>query len=443
MKHTKNKYIVALCAIFTFFSCERIAIDDQNISSADQKTGSAILNVITRTASGDNDGNTIIAQGRIYIFNSAGKCIQLLSTNEENGEATTHLSAGSYTLYAVGGDDLSRFTLPTQASATPSSVITLLEGKVMDDLLMKSINVELKDGETVSQSLELKHKVICLNEVEIKKIPIDATRVEVSIAPLYSSVQLNGEYPSSPTEVYKIELEKQDDDGTWRATPNQMLFPSKGNPTITVKIAIGKGDMEYSYQITQALYANQHVVIRGTYKAETGVSLTGILTDGGWDEDCNIEFEVDNENIVYNPVQGNFCNGYYVVTVNDNQRTAVLFSPARVAYDSPADESSPEAWKQAFIAPMEALNKPINANCGNWRLPTVDEAKLILQDPNAIGFTDGPPFHSATIFCLDGDVLNWAEVLTDDYKTYTFNKGATGFTSSLYLYLRPVIDITY
>lgn len=431
-------FIAAVCVVLCFFSCERITTEgDSEVPSTILDPGlcSAKLNIITRAGVDDGEAN-VITDGRIYIFNSVGKCVQLLSTNEESNQTTTYLSAGSYMLYAIGGDDLSRFILPTQEEVIPASVITLQEGKVMDDLMMANAEVELEDGEIVNQNLALKHKVICVDEVEIKQIPQTVSKVEVSLTPLYASVFLNGDYPPSPTESYKIALTKQNDGTTWKATPNQMLFPSKGNPTIKVSITTDEGVMSYSYNASEELPANHHITIVGTYKVAQGVSLTGVLTDAGWDENRTITFDFD-EDSQDEPVAGQFYYDYYVVSVDEINRTAVLLSKVEVDYVAPADGAAQNLWLEAFVIPMSVLETPMGIS-GKWRLPTLAEAMLITKDPNAIYF--GKDGLSITIFFLDGNILKWAEgQITDN--DYTFKSGSSKFNSGIYL--RPVIDVTY
>lgn len=434
MKHSIFRFITTvLCTVLFFSSCERILVED-SLAVDEQEEGFAQLNITTRAVNGSDA--TVIADGRIYIFNSAGKCIQILSTDEESDQAIAQLAAGSYKLYAVGGEDLSRFSLPTQNNATPTSIITRQEGKVMDDLLMVTDDVELEDGVTENRNLVLERKVLCLDEIEIKQIPTTATKVEILLTPFYSSVQLDGNYPSLPTESYKIALTKQDDGKTWKATPHQMLFPSKGIPTIEVSITTDEGIIEYSYNATEELPANHHFTISGTYNAAQGVDLTGILTAADWGEDQSITFDFDDENqTIHNPVAGQIINGYYVVKVDEASYTAILLSQVEVDYEAPTAGSAPDLWKQALIAPMAALEKPIGVNCGEWRLPTLEEAKIITGDPKAIYYaTNG---NSINIFCLDGDVLNWAQTI----KSGEFRHGTTGFISTVYL--RPVIDIIF
>ena len=437
MKLNKNFLITALFAVWTCSSCERIAVEEENEVPSGvitQGYGTAKLNVITR-AGVDNSEDNVITDGRIYIFNSADKCVQILSINGETNQSTVQLTAGSYTLYAVGGDDLTRFTLPTQSEATPTSIIKLFDGKVMEDLLMASAEVTLEDGESLNQNLILKHKVMCVDAIEIRQVPLTVTKVEVTITSLYTSVQLNGDYLASSTNHYKIALEKDTDgDGkTWKATPNQMLFPSKGNPTIKVSVTTDEGTIGYAYNAAEEFPANHHITIIGTYKATQGVSLTGILTDGGWEEDRTITFDITDDNQT-EPIAGEFFRGYYVVSVAEAKRTAVLLSQTQVDYVAPSGNATSAQWQQAFVGPMAALDKPVGAS-GNWRLPTKAEAELITKDPNAVTINS---IASISIFCLDGNVLCWGEYRISDG---LFHSGTTGFNSNVYL--RPVIDITY
>lgn len=436
--HLKFSIIVALFAIFAFSSCERILVKEDNevdFAQTDYGNRTAMLNVITRAGNTSDDEN-IISEGRIYIFNSESKCIQMLSTDGETNQVTTQISAGSYTLYAVGGNDLSRFSLPTKEEAIPTSIIKCLDGKVMDDFLMVRSDVELEDGETLNHNLVLERQVLCLDEIEIRQVPKTATKVEVSLTSFYGYVQLNGEFLSSPTESYKIVLTKQDDEKTWKATPKQMLFPSNGNPTIKISITTDNGVMAYSYNATEELPANHHFTIIGTYKATQGVTLTGILTAGGWGEDRTITFDIEDDNQdVYFPMAGEFFNDYYIVTVDEASHTAVLLSQSEIDYEAPINDSPQDLWLQAFVAPMAALDKPFGIQCGNWRLPTLNEAEIITGDPQAIYYAKNG--NSINIFCFDGDVLNWAQTRKDE----GFKHGSTKLSTSVYLI--PVIDIHY
>ena len=318
-------------------------------------TGSAKLNIFTSTP-GDSEEETIV-EGKVYIFNSTGICVQLLSMDEESQQITTQLPPGQYTLYAIGGNDLTRFALPTQSEATSSSVITRLAGKVMDDLMMASVVVDLEEEESLNQNIALEHKVICLDDIEIRQVPQTATKVEVTFTPLYSSVCLDGSFPASPTESYKIALTKQADGSTWKAAPDQMLFPSKGTPTVNVTISTSTGNLSYSFT-AEAFSANHHFSIVGTYQTPQGVTLTGILTAGDWGEDQEIAFDINESDVEFTPlVAGEFCGDYYVVSVDETHRKAVLLAKEKISYTAPSGNATNAQWKAALTAPMAALER--------------------------------------------------------------------------------------
>lgn len=424
--------------ILSMTSCEKAIIGEgeESLLEEGEVQGQAQLCVVTR-AGGDAEGSSI-ADGRIYVVNSKGICVEMLTTNEENKQTTTVLPAGSYTLYAIGGDDLLRYTLPSKGTATASSVIKCQDGKVLDDLLQAVVHVDLEDGEVLNQQIVLEHKVLCLDEIDIKQVPTSATKVEVAFAPLYSAIQLDGTYCESPTETYKVALTKQADGKTWRATPQQMLFPSKGKPTIKVTITTDNGTQGFSYNSTEDLPANHHFSISGTFKVAQGVSITGILTSADWGEDRTISFDLDNSNQTdYHPVAGQFTNGYYAVTVDEANRRAVLFGMNVVPYEAPAGGSDNATWKAALQSKLTTWEKPVGIN-GNWRLPTLEEASIIIRDPQVVTVHDTG--NTMTMWCLDGDELKWAYGQTVN-NNLTIQTGNSNFRSSIFL--RPVIDITY
>ena len=436
MKHFDIKLLMlALCAAVTFSACEKAVIDeDINNPSAvgNNGNGSASLTVTTRSG---GDSEATVAEGRIYIFNQSGSCVDVLSTNEEKTTAAVQLAAGTYTLYSIGGDDLSRFTLPTKSTATATSIISRQEGKVMDELLMKTSEVTLEDGDVRNLTINLDRKVLCLDEVKITDVPTTVTKVEVALSSFYSTVQLNGTHPATPTETYKVALTKQSDNTTWKANPQQLLFPTKDAPTIAVSLTMEAGSQGVSYTAANAMQANHHYTIACAYNVAQGGQLSCTLTAAAWGEDQTITFDLDESNTAFaNLEAGSFCNGWYVVSVNDANRTAVLLSKAEVDYEAPAAGSAAAAWSQALTTAMAGMTKPAEAT-GNWRLPTTTEAAFFTPDGKAIYQTSNGG--SITIFCQDDETLKWGYVNSDR----VFKSGTSGFVSGIYL--RPVIDIAY
>ena len=427
------KHLTILAALCVLLSCEKSLDESDPEATGQWPQASARLHIITRTGDEEPTYNPI-KQGRIYIFDSNEKSIDLLTTDESNNSATIDLPAGNYTLYAVGSDDLSRFTLPTVSEASPTSVISCASGKIMDDLLLKSATVELGENESLNQTISLEHKVFSLTAVEVTNVPSNVTAVTLSIAPLYQSIKLDGTYVSSPTGSYQVPLTKAATGNTWQATPNQMLFPSKGTPTIKVSFTTSEGTQSYSYTASEELPANHHFTIKGTYVAAKGIALTGILTASAWGEDRTVTFNFDETSI---PVAGSRYDGYDVLSVNQAARTALLRAMNNVKYTTPAANASESNWKTALNTAMEGVEKPIGAT-GNWRIPTYDEALLFVNNPSlyAADRNSTPAF-----FCLKDGSLNWLYA-SDIHGTPVIHLYSDLDTNNT-LNLRPVITISY
>ena len=423
---------LSVCAMMGFSSCEESVMDEALASEL--PGGGAQVSLSTR-GDGDPAGN-VIQESRCYFFNDAGRCVQILTTNEEDNTFSVQLAAGTYTVLSVGGEDLSRFVLPLQADASATSIITLREGQSMADLLMKQSTLTVVSGQDMNETITLERKVVNISSVEILDVPTDVTAVSVTLLPFYGSVYLNGTFPDSPTTDYTVALTKQEDGTTWKATPNQLQFPSKGNPTLIVRLTKPDGVESYSYTMSEALASNKQYSFSGTYKFAQA-KLTATMTAQEWGESQNTPFDFDESNMVFsNPQPGEFQNGYYVVSVNTEARTAVLLAKSKLVYNAPASGSDASVWREALTGPMAALDKPTGIT-NDWRLPTIAEVAIFSKDPQIVTFNSEGL--SALYFCTEDDVLKsgWTQ---KDGDTYTFKKSAS-FAS--YVNLRPVIDISF
>ncbi len=394
---------------------------------------------ITTRADGDLAN---IKDGRIYVFNQAGTCIEMLTTAEATQSATTLLAPGTYQVYAVGSEDLNRFSLPDKDNAKADSKISLNEGNAMEDFLTTQAQVTLEDGVTQQLNLHMQRKVTSLTSITIKKVPTDVTAVSVTIEPLYSSILLDGTFPNE-TEPAKMVLTKKED-GTWQTTPNMLHFPSKGKPTITITFTREDGLKSYSYTANEELAANHHFTIEGTYTQSQGVTLTGIIYNSEWGEDKTITFDFDDENISDNdgdddsgntdvtmPTPGSTYKGCYVVSVNGN--TATLLSPTEDRY---------EVDKEYMATSLETVNNALSTwpavdnVTGTWRCPTENEARTYLSDPNCI-----QPTSSQTKYLILENQELKAILLTIDADDGSRRITLPSTLKGLYL-LRPVIDVT-
>lgn len=435
-----KKFLLLACATIVLSACEKAVLPEDDLLSEETETTihSAKLNIVASAA--DEAGEGTLNEGKVFLFNSEGKCVQLLTMNEEDHRIEVQIPAGQYTLYAIGGDDLTRFDLPSQDEATPTSVITRLSGKIMTDLMMATAYLDVAEGETLNQNISLTHVVFCLDEIELREMPAEVTSVEVTLTPLYSAVQLDGSYEETPTESYKVALEKQADGTTWKTENQQMLFPSKGKPTIKVSVITTMGSMSYSFTSAEELEPNHHFDIVGTFKATQGVSLSGIMTDGGWGEDRTINFDIDEKDVdEVKFVAGQFFQDYYVVSVDEAQRRAVLLAKEDLTYTAQVEGAASSAWLASFVKPMAELAKPAGAT-GNWRLPTLGEVDIFARDTQVVSFNQSSG-NTVNFYCLDEkEELCWAFIHRGDNGTELM-WGKSGFVERMRL--RPVIEVAF
>lgn len=450
MKSRKLLFFPIFCGVVALSSCEKVVFDEVD---NEEVTPTSQLIISTRA---DDPTTTAIQQGRIYIFDSEGSCVRMLSTDATTQTAETALQAGSFSVYAVGGSDLSRFGLPEQANATTTSVLQLQSGQTMGDLLLTNADVTLKDGENRTLNLTLNRKVFCVTDVTIKQVPADVTKVEVSLEPLYKQVLLNGTFPDE-TESATITL-TAGEDGTWQAQPQRYCFPSKGKPTITVYFTRSSGVKSYSYTASEAIEPNHHMSIEGTYTESKGVTLTGILSGTAWGEDKTIAFNFDEqsasaggnsgENTGGNtgddsgntgggntvsgdvPTAGSTYKGCYVVAVNG--KTATLLSTT----EEQTFNTSTSRPEESLALLQTALDSwpTIEGITGTWRIPTEAEARTFITDPNSSCIKDTSEGY---YYIMVGDVLKSLE--------FSKNRTVDGISNEIGYgkRLRPVMDVTF
>ena len=355
------------------------------------------LRVMTRTADGDE------IQGRVYLMSPTGHCQTLLETDASGAYTTTLLPPGAYEVYAVGSDDLGNYALPDEEEAKAGSVISVGSGKAMGDLLMQHAQVNLTDEETHTLDLELDRKVICLSEVTVRQVPADITGVSITIDSLYAGVRLDGSYVGA--ERCQVVLEAAEDSlGLWRATPDLLRFPSKGNPKVTMAFVSEEGTMAYTLGMEETFEPNHHVRLNGTYPQTGSVPAPAV------------------------PVAGELYKGCYVVSVDERQSKAVLLSP-----------TTNKGYKTAAAVNTALSNWPaIEGITGRWRLPTVEEVNIFGLDYELIGLAMSSEM---LFYCQDG-----GQVSTISIRRYP-TKYLIGSPTPAYIgyntLLRPVLDLSW
>ena len=431
MKHFIHSAIVTVCGFVGFVSC---AEQEADLLSDNQSSNNQ-LSVVTHTREGEGASTPIAS---VYLFNSSNEFVRTLQTDATSytsASASAKLLEGTYTLCALSPSDLSHFLLPDPL--TPTSAITLASGQTMSDLLMATASVTLQDGDNEVVDMTLQRKVLELSSVTITQVPDDVSGVTVSIAPFYSAIQFNGSYLDANPSTCTFTLSKNTDTGNWEAAPHQLAFPSKGIPTITVTFSYSESDTNsYTFTAESALTANNKYIISGTYTEPLGVTIVGSITLQPWATDpTTVNFDFDENNATSSstpepstggdvPIAGQIYNDYYVVSVDETNRTAVLLS----------NSQRKEVKESEYQNILSNIPKPQGAT-GNWRIPSVSECQTFLADPTTPNVIKD--FH----FCYNEGNLSRIKADTSSEGPVTFTIKETGFTDTVYL--RPVIDISY
>ena len=380
-------------------SCSKTVsdIDDPTASYG----GNSSIDIVTR--SGDQDA-TISYPVNVFLFNSNSTCIAVQTLADENDNLSfDELKAGTYHVYAVGGAEESRYTLPTQEAAAATSVITLQEGKTHEDLMLANNTVTIGPNETNQLTLAMLRVVCMLKTIEVKQVPSDVDAVSITVTPLRETVQLNGEV-SGDEGSFTVALTEQSDGTTWKNSAQQYMLPSVGNATITIRMTKGETTRSYSYTCTEAFAANYKINIDATYTGAT-FELTGTITGATWAGERTITFEFDetsstgsgneepgnnepgnNNNDALDgpaPTVGSNYQGTYVLRAvdnGDNTTTVTLMSPTQttgLSFTANDQESISAAVSEAIAdLAVEGIS--------GWRLPTTEEMEYITaeQDNN-------------------------------------------------------------
>lgn len=419
MKTKQFMISAAVCSMMvTLGSCSEEVINNE--MSAGEKT--SLLRVQTR---GDGD----VLDGRLYVFNSEGDCLRLFSMDSDTRQVSASLPKGTYDIYAIGGESLSRFNLPEKDAARPTSEMTLKAGQQLGDLMLRHESVTLGDEDIESLDINLERKVFRIERVNITNVPAEVTAVRLSISSLHDGICLNGSYTSSVTQA-SIILEKDDEDN-WQAAPLSYHYPSSGRPVITIVFSTEEGDRNYSYIAESEIPANIKLSIDVTYSREKEMMLTAVFRGADWGGSQTLDFNFTEENLgsdniseTSTPVVGKTYQGYYVAAVDETARKAVL---VRKKQDN--NIATEEKMTAAFA---KLTNKPSGA-VGEWRLPTVEECRVFALDA-ALPFRE----YDHGYYCMDGETVKTFNIAVVD--GVLRHQGFTeGYSADAWF--RPVIEI--
>ena len=429
----KIVFFASVLAVLGLTACEKtLDVGEDNTSTGQVKN--SVLQVRTRGASGD--GATVAYPVAVYVF-EGDECKASQTIGDEGQTLNIALTEGTYSVYAVGGVSSSDYVLPSVSDALTSSAIALQEGKKLTDLMTASATVTLVDGGTNTVTLGMARKTMLIQDVTIKKVPLAATAVTVTIAPLWQSLTIGGTY-STTNGNSTITLTKQEDGRTWKNNGSTYLLPPSSQPaSVSVNITVDGTTKTYTYNTSDEMEAGYRINIDGTYTEAVGVNLTGTITGATWLGERTISFTFDesgsstsgNDNNGGDnggdtqdfPSVGETYQGCYVlaVTVEDDGLSAelVLLSPNERAVTSASDAES-------------ALASLGVDGISDWTVPTKAQ-----MDAFAAARNDVTPAPAAGTYLYKNN--------NGVYYQYNLATGATGSANYLTgINLRPVAIVS-
>ena len=423
MKQCNSVFVAAMCGAMTLCSCAKEVFNEE-VREPDSR-----LTVLTRAG----DDEIVATPVGIYVFDGTGAYVTTTTIQDEEDRFSINLPAGDYEVVGVGGMEEERYSLPS--TLTTSSAISLISGKVYDDLMAAKSSITLTSGGENTVTLGLERKVMLIKSITINDVPSETSAVSVSIAPLYEHLLLNGNFEGENGSC-TIPLTCQTDGTTWKMASNDnsnYQLPSVDKPTISVTI----DDKSYSYTSTEKLEANYKINIEGTYTENQGeptVELTGTITGASWAGEKTIRFNFNetgsetagggssNPPVTETPIEGGTYKGAYVLTVSGNSVTLLAQNEVRITY------STQDKQVSDINEALETFNSDTEKP-GEWRLPSKAEAQKMQSSATKINQTE-TPFNENGYFYKDGTTI------------YAFTQSSISATRIDPRYVRPVTTIT-
>ncbi len=411
----RNKFLdvfMALCVALFFAACS----NDGNGGNDDYSSnGNILMRVNAVGVSGGSTEMTVAQPISIYVFDSSNKCVALKTVADESVDADFNLVAGIYNVYAVAGADADHYNLPNMETATPQTIVSLIDGKKHADLMTASETVELKDGYDAEITLEMTRRVFKLVSVTVNDVPDDVLDVTATLSPFYENIKINGEYTGEQA-TERISLSRVGKTAKWKSDCALFLLPSVGKPKLQFVFTSKAGMKSYVTSGESELMANYKIEINVDYVdvsaptlkcnikgVEWGETTQWNFTANGFNltdvEDANVGIEIGDA-----PTAGTLYKGCYVLkSETEGHKTVVTLITPQYKDKLSFTDGDNNSVKQAVD---EAISELAVEGIKNWRLPTLDEMKWVTENKKSIN--DAMPntirtFFNGTYYFLDND----------------------------------------
>ncbi|MBO4984510.1 MAG: FimB/Mfa2 family fimbrial subunit [Bacteroides sp.] len=397
-KHTLRKYAAGLCLALVCAGCTN-SIGTEEPEEADKRT--VVVN--TRSAGDGEVGYPLT----LYAFDSAdGTAAASATATSADDELLLTLQPGTYRLLALGGTNggASLADNPTRQStlAVPAN------GYLTQPLQRGAVDITLAQDATANITLSYE---VARVDITLKDIPTEVTAVQVTLSSLYSTLTLDGETGGETNAV--VSLTKGTEAGSW-SSPTFYVLPGKSSDlTLSIALTTAEGTQSYGYTHSGNLVKGTPYTLTGSYKA--GFTVDASLTAAGWlsgqaisfafgegatdDDDTTNSGTTDTEETVY--------------TVTEIPAAKKMWEEHLVVKTSTADDGTTELlllslqeWTASASEAEATIASYAEKAIGNWRIPTVNEAKAI--NP-AVFHTNNFSNINELLESNDGDALTQSE----------------------------------
>ena len=365
----KARFIVTLLLLLA--SCQK-GFEEEEESLAVSKS----LKIETRSA----DKTPISYPLYLYAFNEEGNCAAQQTIESEAQSISLELTSGKFRILAISGCS-EEYTLPDKPKITDKIHIENSQGAKSPMMIGKA---DITIGEkNASLNITLSYAVTAIS-ANLKGLPSDIASVSLVLSPVYSSMNMSGEYKDGDTQI--VIPCSLDTENIWSAY-NIYAFPGSANKTVLSILTTKKDGTEvtYAYTYDGQPQANRAFNVNGNYNG--GITVGGELVVKGWEDpiDVNFDFGISNgeqpddegdsdqpekeeedesgnneEGSTEAPEVGSIWNDAIVVNVEDNNVLVM----------------SLEEWA-CYADDLNALMGEIGVD--GWDLPITSEARLLNQ----------------------------------------------------------------
>jgi len=410
MKTSHFHLLLPLLFLFVVISCEKSysfgeepteesdsdTDSDSNTETDTETTTTTQLVVQVHMSASDTITENEIYPIHVYVMDTYGACSAFQQIRSANQDLEFTLSAGAYTVYAVGG--AANYDLPIQQEAKTSTLLQPLNGKNPGDLRLGLSQVSVAKNKRTTKTIELTRRTFLMQSIKFENIPTDVTAVKLRVQPLYKNIALNGSYEDGNTS-HSFTLHKQSDGHTWVSENSEYLFESSSNQT-TLKLMLVRADSTttYTYQCSGQLQANYRVNIIGTFADDESMTCKGTVQSSNWSCTKTVSFDFDNTNNIRTvtesnedvtaelfggaPERGTLYNNCFVFrTQNIGDTTMVtLITPNEKNKIKISQSKNTTTVAQSIKDNTKtALNSLRVTGIKGWRLPSLQEMEYVEQ----------------------------------------------------------------